>query len=155
VRSVFADIDGRATIDRASASEPTPHGLGRRADFADRLEELAMRDAEMIAPPAHLPLLGDIDRERRARCARKRAAPLLGQRSGGVVIVVTTIVSSTRFATGGAAKSGRAIHTRVPRSTSRGAAAFQAVPHRASNGIVTRSGVGISRHSSRFRVGNC
>ena len=41
------------------------HGNGGQADHGNRLEQHAMRHAEMLAPPADLPGFGEIDRERR------------------------------------------------------------------------------------------
>jgi hypothetical protein len=51
---------------RGSVLEMTAHRLGGHADHGDRIEQLAMRDAEMFAPPLYLPTFGEIDRELRA-----------------------------------------------------------------------------------------
>ena len=46
-----------------SALEKPAHGFGGNANRSDGIEQLAMRDAEMLAPPLHLPALGEIDRK--------------------------------------------------------------------------------------------
>jgi len=46
-----------------SALETPPHSFGGNANRSDGIEQLAMRDAEMLAPPLHLPALGEIDRK--------------------------------------------------------------------------------------------
>lgn len=55
-----------------SALETPAHGFGRNANRSDRIEQLAMRDAEMLAPPLHLPALGEIDRKSGTRRSRPR-----------------------------------------------------------------------------------
>jgi hypothetical protein len=62
---------------RRSALKPSPHRFGREADRGDRVEQFAVSDAEVIAPPAHLPVLRNVDAERRLR-TRARVAPTLG-----------------------------------------------------------------------------
>jgi hypothetical protein len=75
-----SDVSRRASV--CSAPEIPSDRFGRDADRGDRFEKLAMRDAEMLAPPAHLPVLGEIDRELGRRSARPRvtAALALGLR---------------------------------------------------------------------------
>ena len=60
--------------DEPSAPEALTHGFGQDADGGDRFEEFAMRHAEMLAPPAHLPALGDIDRQGRFRARTRMPA---------------------------------------------------------------------------------
>jgi hypothetical protein len=48
---------------RSSVLEMTAHRFGGDADRCDRIEQLAMRDAKMLAPPLYLPAFGEIDRE--------------------------------------------------------------------------------------------
>jgi hypothetical protein len=70
----------KKSMSPASALQAPPDRLGRDADRRDRVEELAMRDAEMLAPPAHLPVLGEIDRELRQRSPWSRMATALARR---------------------------------------------------------------------------